>query len=261
MRRLMTNFYRVRSNPEVTWQRFALRGVSCALLVVGALAVAPAFAMDPAQGELKANSPGMTAPINAQSEKVAIPECLEKLNLSQQQQDQVKEIVRDYDADIATVWVQFSVRYRDTIRTETMLLAAIEDNLTDAQRTQLRDQRRKVAQHEKSLAGTNSKSNQATMPPASAVEESNAIVGVSLTADEEAAADKVQEKYLSRLRSLNRDILGLHTRLVSLEADKLVEIEKVLTKDQLKQLRELRQNAPAAVLKAAANRSAATKTE
>ena len=203
----------------------------------------------------------MTAPINAQSEKVAIPECLEKLNLSQQQQDQVKEIVRDYDADIATVWVQFSVRYRDTIRTETMLLAAIEDNLTDAQRTQLRDQRRKVAQHEKSLAGTNSKSNQATTPPASAVEESNAIVGVSLTADEEAAADKVQEKYLSRLRSLNRDILGLHTRLVSLEADKLVEIEKVLTKDQLKQLRELRQNAPAAVLKAAANRSAATKTE
>ena len=39
MRRLMTKFYRVRSNPEVTSQRFALRGVSCALVVAGALAV------------------------------------------------------------------------------------------------------------------------------------------------------------------------------------------------------------------------------
>ena len=81
----------------------------------------------------------------AQSEPVAIPEFLEKLKLSQQQQDQVKEIVRDYDADIAAVWNQFSIRYRDTIRTETLLLAAIEDNLTEAQRTQVRDQRRKVA--------------------------------------------------------------------------------------------------------------------
>ena len=86
-------------------------------------------------------------------------------------------------------------------------------------------------------------------------------MGVSLTPEEEAAADKVQEKYFSHLRSLNRDIEGLHTRLVSLEADKLVEIEKVLTKDQLKQLREIRQTPPPAILKAEANRSAAMKKE
>lgn len=47
-----------------------------------------------------------------------------------------------------------------------------------------------------------------------------------------------------RTRSLNRDIQGLHTRLVSLEVDKLVEIEHVLTKEQLRQLREIRQNVP-----------------
>ena len=58
-----------------------------------------------------------------------------------------------------------------------------------------------------------------------------------------------------RLRSLNRDIQGLHTRLVSLEADKLVEIEKVLTKDQLAQLREHRQSAPAVPKVAAAGTS------
>ena len=33
---------------------------------------------------------------------------------------------------------------------------------------------------------------------------------------------------------------------MSLEADKLVEIENVLTKEQLVQLREIRQNAPVA---------------
>jgi hypothetical protein len=43
---------------------------------------------------------------------------------------------------------------------------------------------------------------------------------------------------------LNRDIQGLHTRLVSLEADKLVEIEKVLSKEQLAELRQFRKNAP-----------------
>ena len=38
-------------------------------------------------------------------------------------------------------------------------------------------------------------------------------------------------------------------------------IEKVLTKDQLKQLREIRQNAPPSVMNAAANTNVATKTE
>jgi hypothetical protein len=241
MRRLMTIIYRVRSNPK--GRRFTLGGISCAIAAACVLVLAPAVAREPSR------------------DQVAIPECLEKLNLSSQQQDQVKEIVRDYDADIASVWNQFSDCYRNTIRTETLLLVAIEDNLTDAQRTQVRAQRRKVAQHEKSLAGTSNKPNQAITPPASAVEESNAIVGVSLTPEQEASADKVQERYLSRLRSLNRDIQGLHTRLVSLEADKLVEIEKVLTKEQLKQLCESRQNAPPAVLKTAASQNAATKTD
>jgi hypothetical protein len=62
-----------------------------------------------------------------------------------------------------------------------------------------------------------------------------------LTPEQEDAADKIQQKYAGRLRSLNRDIQGLHTRLVSLEADKLVELEKLLTPEQLAQLREARQ--------------------
>jgi Spy/CpxP family protein refolding chaperone len=231
------------------------------LAVAGVLTLAPAFAKDPAEPESKPNQQSMPAHAAAQPGQVTIPEYLAKLNLSPQQRDQVKEIVRDYDSDLASVWSQFSDRYTETIRTETMLLAAIEDDLTEAQRTQVRDQRRKVAQHEKSLAGTNTKPNQSIAQPASAIEESIAVVGVSLTPEQEALADKTQEKYLSRLRSLNRDIQGLHTRLLSLEADKLVEIEKDLTKDQLKQLRDSRQTAPSVALKAAINKSGAAKTE
>jgi hypothetical protein len=201
------------------------------------LLVAPTFGQDPSE------TSGQPRPQAANSD-VEIPACLAQLSLTSKQQDQIREIVRDYDADMLSVWKQFANRYLETIETEALLLTAIEDNLTEAQRTQVREQRRKTAQHQKSVAGTNVKPNQAIDKPASAIEEEIAIVGVSLTQEQEAAADKLQEKCLGRLRSLNRDIHGLHIRLVSLEADKLVEIENVLTQEQLQQLRENRQNAP-----------------
>jgi len=205
--------------------------------VAGILLVAPSLAQDSAETSGKPQT-------KAAPGDVAIPACLEKLTLTQQQQEQIKQIVREYDADLAAVWKQFGICYLNTVRTEAMLLTAIEDNLTAAQRKQVRDQRRKTAQHQKSLAGTDDKPNQSTTKPSGAVEEEIGIVGVPLTAEQEAAADKLEEKCLGRLRSLNRDIQGLHIRLVSLEADKLVEIENVLTPEQLRQLRENRQNAP-----------------
>jgi Skp family chaperone for outer membrane proteins len=215
------------------------------LAVAGVLAIGSAIAQQPACSAVKATNPGLCT--QAPSQQVALPACLEKLNLAPQQQAQIQEIVRDYDADVASVWKQFSSRYLETVRTEAILLSAIEDNLTEPQRQQVRDQRRRVAQHEKAIAKTTGKAKQETVKPVSAVEQDLAIVGVSLTPKQEAAADAIQEKYLSRLRALNRGIQGLHNRLVSLEADKLVEIEKVLTKDQLKQLCEIRQSAPPAM--------------
>jgi hypothetical protein len=180
----------------------------------------------------------------AKTKEVAIPACLEKLTLTPDQTKQITETVREYDADIASVWNQFGKQYLESIRTEVLLLSAIEDNLTEAQRNQVRQQRRITAQHQKSVAGKEVDADQAKSRPASAVEQELAIVGITLTPEQELAADKLQETYLSHLRSLNRDIQGLHIRLVSLEADKLVEIEKVLTKDQLMQLRQIRQTAP-----------------
>jgi hypothetical protein len=170
-----------------------------------------------------------------------------QLTLSQQQQVQIKEIVGDYDTDLALVWKQFGERYMEATRTEALLLTAIEDHLTESQRNMVREQRRRTAQHEKVLGNTNVKPGPTTSPPASAVDSEIGIAGVSLSPEQEMAADKLQETYLSRLRSLNRDIQGLHLRLVSLEADKLVQIENILTKDQLQQLRDARQNAPVTV--------------
>ncbi len=175
-----------------------------------------------------------------------IPDCVAKLKLTSEQQSDIKEIIHKYDGSLGTVWKQFGDRYLQTVTMESSLLAAIEDNFTEPQRQQVRDQRHKTAQMEKTAALTNEKPNTATGNPANTVEDEIAGVGVTLTSEQEAAADKVQEKYRAHLRSLNRDIQGLHTRLLSLEADKLVAIEKILTKDQLAQLRLHRQNAPEA---------------
>ena len=211
--------------------------IAIGVAVVGLLAHFPAIAQEADDREVTPDSPAVT-------NEVGIPTCLAKLDLSEEQAKRVKKIIKDYDQDLTMVWKQFGVRYMDTIRTEALLLTAIEDKFTDAQREQVRKERRKTAHHQKSLESTTVKPNQATSKAASAVEEEIAIVGVALSPQQQVEADALQEKYLSQLRSLNRDIEGLHMRLVSLEADKIVEIEKVLTKDQLLQLRKIRQDYP-----------------
>ena len=131
------------------------------LAVVGVSTLGSAFAQEPVATAVKPASPGPCA--LAPSQQVALPPCLEELSLAPQQRAQIQEIVRDYDVDVASVWKQFSDRYLETIRTEAILLSAIEDNLTEPQRQQVRDERRRVAQREKTLAGTTPKPN--TRPP------------------------------------------------------------------------------------------------
>ncbi len=166
------------------------------------------------------------APTIASAQETSLPPWAEKLNLAAQQQQQAKSIVRDYDAKVAAVWKQFTECYQQTVKIEAVLLTAIEDNLTETQRSQARELRRKTAQSD-------------ALPVSSPTTAS-----ITLTPDQEAIADKINAKYLSRLRLLNRDITTLHNRLVSLEADKIVEIEKILTKPQLQKLSETRQEAP-----------------
>lgn len=262
MCRSMTDLSAAQSRREVGLTSRLFKSVTSLLAVAGALTLAPAWAEDPRP---TLAPPVKAAPANpaipaTEVGEAAIPTCLESLTLTEPQQTRIKEIVRDYDADLLVVWKQFGDCYLETVRTESLLLAAIEDNLTEPQRKQVRDQRRLTAKRQKALAGTDSKPNQATSKPSSAVEEGLAVEGVTLSPEQQDTADKLQAKCLNHLRSLNRDIQGLHTRLVSLEADKLVEIESVLTKEQLAQLREQRQTAPV-VQKVTARRVAPLATE
>lgn len=237
-----------------------LRRAACLVAAATAFAFTPAFGNEPAQAEANQNSKIKPAAALAPAAETAIPACLQKLTLTQPQQSQAKEIVRKYDVTLDAVWKQFGEKYMETVRTEVALLAAIEDNLTESQRMQVRDQRRRVAHAEKALEGTKSKPNQAKASPVDAAEQVIAGIGISLTDEQEAAADQIQQKYAGILRSLNRDVEGLHTRLVSLEADKLVELEKMLTKEQLTQLREGRQSVTRA-LKVTATDKTSTKNE
>lgn len=229
-----------------------LSQIAAAFAVTSLLALSPSLAEERAKSVEKPQT-------EAESTPSAMPPCLQSLTLTMPQQEQIRAIVAEYDADITSVLAEFTDRYRTALKSEAELLCAIEDNLTDAQRTQVRAERRKTAQHQKSLAGTETRPNQSVNPARSAVEAELIMATVALTPEQEAAADKLQEKCLGHLRSLHRDIQGLHTRLVSLEADKLVAIEAVLTKEQLQQLRDERQNHPVApavaARDAAANRS------
>ena len=108
--------------------RFSLKHGSSLLAIACLLALAPAFAQDRAKSEVKSTNKNNSDRVKeqTQSEKgqahpdqVAIPECLRKLNLSAQQQDQVEEIVQSYDGSVGMVWKQFSDAYMKTICLET----------------------------------------------------------------------------------------------------------------------------------------------
>jgi len=224
-------------------RRLSLRHASHCLAVLGVLSASSVFGDD-----AKSNSRNGDEHKKTSSEKVEVPECLEKLKLSSKQQDEIKGIVRKYDSTFEKVWSEFGDRYMKTITLESSMLAAIEDHFTDEQRKQIRDQRHKTAQHEKAAVGTSSQPNQAKPKSEDIVKEELSTSGVSLTSEQQAMAEQVQDKYRMRLRSMNRDIQGLHIRLLSLESDKLAAIEDVLTKDQLAQLRSEREQAPGSKL-------------
>lgn len=244
-------------NRGVSLQTFTFKRVSRLLAVASALVVVPAFAQEPevkvirkgpaVRTQRAENRAEVRADARAQAaaEPAPLPKCLEKLNLNAQQQAQVKEIVHSYDGAIQAALKQFADSYLKTVCLETELMAAIEDTLTESQRQKVREQRRLTGKHNHPKVATEAKSEDETEKPAAVVDEGLAAVGITLNEEQEFASDKVQEQYRGRMRSMNREIERLHNQLVSLEADKLVEIEKVLTKEQLTQLRMNRQTVPA----------------
>jgi hypothetical protein len=154
-------------------------------------------------------------------------------------------------------------------------MAAIEDHLDESQRDNLRSERNKHAhsharsdsrdssakpdsdkkpdnnkQSAHSNPETSKKPEQGTSKAPQGnnsgviveeVEEYTFANGITLTVEQEAIADRVSNKYVRHLRKLHREIRSIHDQLIALESDKLVELEKILTKEQITQLREERQ--------------------
>lgn len=241
MRRLRNLSDSICSRSQAVFKGVTPRRIGSFIAAGGVLIGSSVMALDDTKPVEKANVEAKTA--HTTHTEAAIPECMEKLNLTEPQQTKAKEVISDYDAKLAIVWKQFGDKYMATVRTECLMLSAVEDGLTETQRTAVHALRRQVAHAEQKSEGNHAQTNKATEKPADAIDQVVDGGGITLTAAQETAADKIQQNYASHLRSMNRDIEGLHNRLVSLEADKLVELEKILTKEQLTQLRESRQMA------------------
>jgi hypothetical protein len=174
---------------------------------------------------------------------VGFPPVLEHLELTADQRQQINALVTKYDALFESTWREFSSSYQKTLKAEAILLAAIEDGFTDAQRRQAQEERRKRIASSPitapaSTAGANSGS-------ASANDEKTPA-GVPLTPEQVAAMGKLQEKYHMQLAPLTHDIQICHARMLAIEMDKFLELQRVLTKPQQDKLSQMLQSGEAA---------------
>ena len=184
MRQFITAFGKVASHSKTIGSGAPFRRTACLAALVGGLALTQGFAKEPAEPEARSANRVKPANATAPAAEGALPAGLEKLKLTQPQQTQAKEVVRKFDVKVDAVWKQFGEKYMETVRTEVALLAAIEDNLTESQRTQVREERRKVAHAEQAQEGTKTKPNKATAKPDDAVEQEIAGAGITLSAEQ-----------------------------------------------------------------------------
>jgi hypothetical protein len=183
-----------------------------------------------------ANSNRATSNNSDAGEKSNEPDILKNLKLSSDQQTKINDIIKKYDDECGSTWKEFSDSYQRAIRMEASMLAAIEEHFTDTQRKRVREQRRRTGHHKHHDGKTTLK----TTPEESSNEAQDEIViiGITLTPQQEENAQHVRRHFFDRLNSLNQDIDRLHAKMISLETEKLVEIEDVLTKEQREQLRK-----------------------
>ncbi len=174
---------------------------------------------------------------NEKNEKSDKPDFLANLKLSSDQKSKIDDIEKKYDADFDSTWKEFSDHYQLALRLEASMLAAIEEHFTDAQRKELRQQRQRVAHHHKHHDGK-SKVKVTTEAPRNEVVEETLIIGIQLTPQQQEKTHSVRRNFADRLSSLNDEIDRLQAKLVSLETEKLLDIEEVLTKEQREQLRK-----------------------
>jgi len=210
-------------------------------------------------GDSKSGAPSRQAK-PSDRDQGKLPEEFDKLNLSAQQKDKIEGIIRDYDAKLQSAWEEFGERYQDAISLEATMLAAMEEHLSENQKSRVHEHRGKAAKGEAQNEDGNSRNaNDPSKQPGQAAgaktgaananpnqqkaanpaEEEIVIIGISLSPEQQTEADKIHRTYFGRLRDIGQDLGRLHARLVALETEKIVKIEKELTKDQLAQLRKM----------------------
>lgn len=184
-----------------------------------------------------------------------LPDFLANLNLTSEQKDKIKAICNECEKDRENAWHRFHASYREAIGIEASMMAAIEENLTEAQRKHIRNQRERIARkldrnerHDSAKdyaknenAKSDNNKNDSNDKKDTVVEEIT-IVGVNLSPDQESTAEELRGSYSHRLHKLNRRISELHAQLVSMEVERLLKIEEILTKEQRQQLRKEHQN-------------------
>jgi len=227
--------------------------IAAGFLMGGAVALSSLLAKDPDASATQDAREKLVNPTKSEKlpETAAPPDGLEKLKLSDDQRGQIQRVVETYNAEINDVWKEFTRQYLSTISLESNLLAAIEDTLNDTQRESVRKQRARTAhagvlhdgRDDRKRARDEGERGRGDNP-GRVTEEGLVIVGVTLSPEQEHAADRIQASYFVPLRDAKREIHRLHARLLSLETDRLVEIEKLLTPEQLAQLRKDREVAP-----------------
>jgi len=199
--------------------------------------------------------------------KGELPDFLTSLNLTSDQKDKIKAICNECDKDRENAWHRFDASYREAVGIEASMLASIEENLTEAQRKQIREQRERIARRhamrderredrrERHDIGKNDAAKDTNKNDTvkdnnrndsnnknDIVVEEITVVGVNLSPDQESTAENVRGSYSHRLHKLNRRISDIHAQLISMEVERLLKIEEILTKEQRQQLRKEHQN-------------------
>lgn len=180
-----------------------------------------------------------------------IPRFLTNLNLTAEQKDKIKDICKECSQQREDTWREFGEKYRETIGLEAAMLAAVEENLTDAQRKHIREQRERMANRRHNREARQASRENARDERKSrdnkdgdksndknVIVEEITVVGVTLSPEQEAAAEGVRGNYFDQLHKMNGELQSLHSQLVAMETARLLKIEDVLTKEQKESLRK-----------------------
>jgi hypothetical protein len=251
-------------------------GLSLVTSVILALAVGPAQA----QQRKNARAQRATAEEQADILKAALPKVVEKLNITDQQKQQIMQIVKQHNEKMRETWQQYETAQMRQIKLQALMLAAIEDRMGKEKVEEFRKARKERLQELRQAFLTRRQGGTAEQPqgrrrvgfrPSSENEEEGILIiavtsprhyfdKLGLNEEQQQKCEAAFKAYTGTLRRNWQQLRTYHEELVDMEADKMTAIAKVLTEEQRQQLRNLRQKAES-LPEASEEESTSTKTK